>query len=134
MWYDFFIDVPANTPQSNPVVTWALLTGGVIHTASVEFRYGPNHAVGVRILHGGHQVWPTNPEADIRGDGRNMIVGESYPLTPTDHLLKILAYSPGTTYPHRIFVRFGVLPEADVAPLGGIGNTLKRLLALIGVK
>lgn len=133
MWYDFAVDVPANTLYSAPITQEMKLSVGVIHHVEVGFRYGPNHEVGVRIVQGGHQLWPTNPDSDFRGDGYALILNESYKLEVGNNIIKAICYSPGTSYDHRVFIRIGVLSQEEVAPLTGLGGALKRFLNLVGV-
>lgn len=134
MFYDFPISVPANTLESVPVTKEMKLAAGVVNYVEVRFKYGPSFMVGVRILHGGHQLWPTNPESDFRDDGRPIIFGENYTLDPDSNILKAVCYSPGTAFPHDIFIRLGILPEEAVAPLTGIAGGLSKFLTLVGIK
>jgi len=133
MFYSFEVVVPADTGEDAPVEQTLKLTRGVIHLVEVRFKYGPNFMVGARLYHEGHQLYPTNPDEDIREDGRAVVFPDYFPLDIAPYALKVRAYSPNTTYPHTIYIRVGVLAEEEVAPMGGLGGMLQKFLSLVGI-
>ena len=134
MFYDFPITVPADTQEGDPVIEEMKLAAGVINWIEIRYKYGPSFMVYVRLLQGGHQLWPTNPESAFRDDGRAIAFAENFPLTPDNNILKAVCYSPGTVYDHEIIVRLGILPEEVVTPLSGVVGALQKFLALVGIK
>ena len=44
------------------------LTAGVIHQVDVLFQKDCAHKINVQIFQGGHQLWPSNRGASMRGD------------------------------------------------------------------
>lgn len=133
MLYNFSFTVPANTLESAPVITELKLAAGILHRLEVEFRYGPNFMVYVKIVRGGFQLFPINRDSSLRGDGTVIGTDEYEEMTDDDNVLKVVAYSPGTTYDHLIIVRAGILDKDVIQPLGGVTGALKKFLGLIGI-
>lgn len=133
MFYDFEMTITADTKESAPVTQELKLTAGVIHLVEVRFKYGPNFMVGVRIYHEEHQLYPTNPDSDIRDDGRGVTFPDNFPLTTEPYSLKVRAYSPDTVYPHTIYIRVGVLPEEIVTPLISFSGLFRKFFQLVGI-
>ena len=134
MFYDFALVIPAATPESAPAGINMKLTAGVIYAVKLLFPPGPHGMVKVRIMEGGHQFLPTNPDGYFASDDEVIDIDEYQELAPGGNELKVTGYSPGTTYPHTIAVRFGILGKDVLSPTVGIGGMLNKLLGFFGLR
>ncbi|MBA7582459.1 hypothetical protein ES708_24387 [subsurface metagenome] len=133
MYYDFAVVVGTGNTVDNPKEEDLELTKGVIHRIEVEFPRGCRGYVHLELLHREHRVWPTNREGDFAGEGYTIPIDEHYKLTSEPYALKARAWGVDCGYPHTITVRIGVLPEAVLSPLAGVGSMLKKFFKLMGV-
>ena len=133
MFYDFAITVPANTLESAPVSQALKLSMGVIQKVYLLFPPGPHGMVKLKILEGGHQFLPTNPDGYFASDDEVLNIDEYYELISEPYSLKAVAYSPGTTYNHTISVRIGILRPEEVEKSSGLMMALKRFFKLVGI-
>ena len=133
MFYDFAVVVPANTLESAPKEKTLKLTSGVIQKVSILFPPGPHGMVMLKLLEGGHQFLPTNPEGYFATDDEVLDIDEFHELTSEPYSLKAVAYSPGTTYNHTISIRIGILRPEEVEKASGLMTALKKFLKLVGL-
>jgi len=133
MFYDFAVTVPAGTPESAPVEQEINLTSGQIQKVHILFPPGPHGLVKVRIFDGGHQYLPTNPDGYFWSDDEVVKAeDEAYDLSGAESM-KILAYSPGTSYDHTIGVRVSISRPDELTAKNPLVAGLQSLLKLIGV-
>lgn len=85
--------------------------------------------VYVAIRRGLHQLWPTNPEGSLNADNFTIVINEFYPLTSAPYKLTLQGWSPDTSYPHTIEVRFGILPAEVLMPEETFIQAFKKLLS-----
>ena len=133
MFYSIAVTVPAGTTEADPVEEILKVGHGIIHHVEVEFRSGTDFRVGVRILREEHQLYPTNPDNDLKADGRAIIFDDHEEVTDEPYYLKIRAYSPTANYEHVVYVRIGILPSEVVVPFSGLGGALRKFLGYVGV-
>jgi hypothetical protein len=133
MFYDFPLSIPANTPSSFPVEDEVKLTYGVITHVEVEFPPGCAGLAYGRILHEGHQVWPTDPASWFRSDGRAIVWNERYELLEVPYTMVIQGYNDDDTFPHELIFRFEVLPPEAVTPPSEAVPLLTRIARFLGV-
>ena len=133
MFYDFAVTVLANTLESAPKEETLKLTAGVIQKVSILFPPGPHGMVKLKLMEGGHQFLPTNPEGYFATDDEVLNIDEFYELKSEPYSLKAVAYSPDTTYPHTISVRIGILRPEEVEKGSGLMVALRKFLKMVGV-
>ena len=134
MFYDYVLTVPKNTLESSPAEQEISLTHGVITHVEVEFLPGPAWLVQVYVKKGLHQVWPTNPDGKLKGDGRAIVWNEYEELFEEPYTLTLGGFSPGTHYDHEIIFRFEVMPR-EVAERRRIAETkLAKMREFFGIK
>ena len=129
MFYDFSFTVPAGTTAALPHVEHVKLTHGIIHRVEVGFPDGCKGTVHVAIRHGLHQAFPTNPQGTFHSDSYNIAFNDHYPLTSKPYRLSLYGWSPGTTYPHDITIRIGLLPAKIILPEETFIVAFNKLLA-----
>lgn len=133
MLHEYLLTIPANTLATAPVEVTALLSPGRIVRVDVQFPDGCVDLVGVRILRSTHQVWPGNPDGDIRANGVVVTWPEDYDLADAPYELTLRGYSPGTVYQHKVRVRFAILSIERVreeAEIMGFWPRLRRAMRL----
>jgi len=108
MFYRFGVTVPKNTPKESPVEQMVRLTAGVVEKVEITFPAGCAGLVGLRILRGGHQVWPTSPGEWFVSDDYTISFPEHYEILDEPLELRIQAYNEDTSYDHTPVVRFAV--------------------------
>ena len=111
----------------------APLSPGRIVRVDIQFPDGCVALVGVRIFRSTHQVWPGNPDGDIRANGVVVTWPEDYDLTDAPYELTLRGYSPGTVYQHKVRVRFAILSIERVkeeAEIMGFWPRLRRAMRL----
>ncbi len=133
MFYDFAVTVPANTPELIPKTQEMKLTAGVIQKVSILFPPGPHGMVKLKLMEGGHQFLPTNPDGYFASDDEVLNIDEFYGLESAPYTLKAIAYSPDTTYNHTLRVRIGILRPEDVEKQSGLMVALKKFLKMVGL-
>lgn len=134
MYYETSITIPAGTLATAPVIAYLKMTQGVIHRVEVGFRPGTDMLVGIRIEREGSQLFPSNPEGDLRDDGRTIVWDDYKPMEAAPYMVKIIGYAPDALYDHTVRVRMGVLPRDVITPISGFGVMFKKFFALVGIK
>ena len=104
------LTVSANTAKEEPESTTLKLTACVLRKLSVDFPIGCYWLVGTRILWRDHQLYPTNPDAWLVGNGRVIETQDNYPLSDTPNEVTIEAYNLDERYDHTLRIYF----DADV--------------------
>ena len=126
MFYDYAITVKAKTKENDPEEAELELTKGIIHRVEVEFYPGPRRYVFIRILHGLHQVWPTN--------AYTIGFDEYYELKAAPYKLRVIGYSPDADYDHVVTVRIGIIESRTALMLLDAIKGMTKLLHLVGIK
>lgn len=111
MLYAYDITIPADTPESNPIVHTLKLNPGVLTKVSVKFPAGCHGLVKIRILKFETNLVPLNRDGWITGDNEAIVADEYFELDERPYELKLIGCSPGTSYPHTISVRLVILPR-----------------------
>ena len=93
------------------------LQAGVIHQVDVLFQVDCDHLQFVQIFHGGHQLWPSNRGANLRGNATVISFREFYELQPGDPPLTARFWSTGASAWAEIIVQIGLLPKRIIQPL-----------------
>lgn len=128
MFYDFSFEIPANTPKYPLYSQRVNLTHGILHRIEIGFPAGCAGMVHFRIKKGLHQVWPTNSADDFTADGYTIVINEFYELLTAPYFLTLHGWSPDTTYPHTLEIRFGILPVDVLQPEEPFIEAFKKLL------
>lgn len=134
MFYEFPITITANTLESVPKEQELKLCAGVIQKVHCLFAPGPHAMVAFRLMEGGHQYLPTNPDGDIASDDEVWKADDEYYELGAPYILKFVGYSPGTTYPHTLRLRIGILRPEDVEKQSGMLVALNKFLKLVGLR
>ena len=116
MWFHYTLEVPAGTPEAEPVEKILLLTYGVISWIGIPWLAGPNSMVKVRLYRSEHQIFPLNSDEPACGD--SFVEGgiEHYELFETPFALIARGYSPDCVHAHDVTILINVLPEIVAEP------------------
>ncbi|MBA7524710.1 hypothetical protein ES705_16852 [subsurface metagenome] len=93
------------------------LTAGVIHQVDVLFQAGCSHLVGVQIHQGGHQLWPSNRGAYLRGNATVVSFREFYNLSAGNTDLYAIIDADASIIDIEIIIQIGLLPKRVLQPL-----------------
>lgn len=132
------VDTPANTSESNPLITAIKLFTGIIYHIDVYFPPGPSGLLGVQLQVGGHQVFPYNRGAWVIGDDVLFAYDDLMSFDISTEQLDIYTYNSDTVYSHKCLVNIGIVTEQQFinakvpnASLNQVVTALDNLTAVI---
>jgi hypothetical protein len=117
MFYSFSHITEATDTAAAPKRLNMDLTAGVIHQVDVLFQSGTLHAINVQIHKGGHQLYPSNRGAALRGDATVISFREFLELKPGDVDLYALIWTTDTDVLKEVLINIGLLPREIIQPL-----------------
>lgn len=129
MFYDFSLPVPANTSYNNRLVEPISLTHGIIHRVEIDFPAGCEGSVHLKIRHGLHQLWPTNPQGSFSTNDYVIAFNDYYPYLRRPYLLTLVAWNLDPKNQHTLAIRFGVLPQEVLMPEASFTAAFKKLMS-----
>lgn len=94
-----------------------ILTAGVIHQVDILFQDGCDHEANVQVFRGGHQLWPTNRGATIKGNATVVSFREALELKPGNSELWAYIWGDGTIDSVQVIIQIGLLPKRILQPL-----------------
>lgn len=133
MLYEFSLAIPANTPATAPVSVDAPLAPGRVAQVGILFPTGCAGLVHARIFRSNHQVWPSNPDGHIIGNGQEVTWPEDYDLDDAPFGFVCHGFNRDDTYPHVLTFRFAVIDADKAKATQEAASFLGRLRQLIGV-
>ena len=133
MLYEFDLAIPANTPATAPVSVDAPLAPGRVAQVGILFPTGCVGLVHAYIVRSNHQVWPSNPDEQIIGNGQEVTWPESFDLDDAPFGVVCYAFNLDDTYPHTLTFRFAVIDADQARSAQEAVSFLGRLRQLIGV-
>ena len=113
MRFVYELTIPKDTAKVSPTVSKVALVKGRLINIEVAFPPGPATLVHVVIEDGSFQIVPVNRDADMAWDDFTMVIPMRYSLSEVGHELRLVGWSPGTTFEHKITFRFDVESEGD---------------------
>lgn len=96
------IDVPASTPESDPVIQRVNTRAGVVRYVAVFFPAGTQDAVKVRLTDSFQSFGPSG--GWITGDDMKVDWPERYRVQGPPYELNVFAFNESTTAPYTIKV------------------------------
>jgi len=127
MFFEYPLTVTAGTAKGAPATVEALLCAGTVTRVDVQFPAGCSGMVHVSLWRRDHQVWPVNLDNDIAGEDVVVSWPESYDLEEEPFAFTVKAWSPGTTYPHTITLRFALLSLEEMQEARQAPGLLRRM-------
>jgi len=126
--------IPANTAQASPYEEDLQLTDGVITHVEVEFPAGCAGLAHSYARTGLHQVFPTNPDADLASDNHVVPWSEYEDLDTDPRVLTIGGWNLDETYAHTITWRIELTDREIAERLKANQSLMSRLAQLFGGK
>jgi len=117
MRYDYELEVPANTPSTAPVRRECRLTYGILTQIRVLSPPEGNAVLGCRLLRGGFQLVPLNPEGAIKAAWPPQEWDDHYEIFSEPYMLILEAWNDDDTFAHTIYLSLTLLPQ-EVATAG----------------
>ncbi len=118
------IKTPANTPQTNPIITPIDIISGTITLVSIQFPPGVNALAHLKLLWGLYQIFPSNEQGDFSTGGETITWDENITIDAEPLQIKAITWNEDTQYDHTISVRIVMQP---LAPAQSISNVLAAL-------
>lgn len=131
MIFEHDLTVPANTAESSRASTTLTLEKGIVHQLDVLFPFGCNGEVLVVIKRGQHQVWPSNGQGQLKGDGFPITGKVWLELEEEPFELTAEGWSPDTTYPHVVTIRLWMQRREILEPGGDVPGIIRRVGAVL---
>jgi len=114
--YEVDINILTTHIETNKLKTVIGVTNGVIHQLSVSFPPGCANLVKVTIDKGKNQIFPTNPEGVMKGDGMSVEGKTFHPILEPPYEVDVYAWNVGATYPHVVTVRLWIMKVWQLMP------------------
>jgi len=92
---------------ANPTHRDMYVTTGLIYQFELYFPPGSSGLVGVAVLDGGYQVWPSEPGEWFFGDNALISFPDRYFISSPRKALIIASYNLDDTYAHLFQIRIG---------------------------
>lgn len=116
MMFETDIEVLTDHTVDNIQSTVIKLTHGVIHQLGVYFPPGCANTVKAQIKRGLYQIFPTNPDGQMKGDAVNIQGKEFYALIKAPYQIEVYTWNVEATYDHMITVRIWFLKIWQLMP------------------
>jgi len=117
MFYVFSYTPTVSDTATAPKKLDMKLSAGVIHQVDILFQDGCNHEEFVQIIHGKHQIWPTNPGEKMRGNATVISFREFLEIPTGDSLLSANIWSTLSSGWVEVLIQIGVLPKRIIQPM-----------------
>ena len=127
MVFEYDFTIPAGTPASAPAKLELRLARGIIHQLNVSFPAGSRGMVYLTLNRALHQVFPTNPDGQLKGEFFPIAGAVYEELEEPPYKLEAHGWSPGTTYNHTVTIRLWLLPREVLEPGKQAIGILERL-------
>jgi len=133
MIYSSEIHTPANTLQTNPLITVIETTAGIIYVLKIYFPPGSSGLLHVQIMDAGYQLFPTTIGQSFSGDNLSLSFDETYPKFEPPYELRVISWNTDTDYDHEMQIAIGqVSKEEYISRFVGstaIADALKAMTA-----
>lgn len=117
MLYEVDINILTTNTVNNKQETIINLTHGVIHQLGIYFPPGCTNLAHVAINRGLNQIFPTNPEGSIKGDGLNVEGTTFHPIIKAPYQVEVYTWNTNAIYDHIVTVRIWLLKIWQLMPL-----------------
>lgn len=103
MLFSSEITIPAGTAVNAPVEVDIKLTIGLITQLDVYFPPGNSCLAFVTFSRSRHQIYPTNPDGYIKGDGVKITGNVFHHIKNPPLIVTVKGYSPSAEYDHTVY-------------------------------
>ena len=116
MFFSYNITVTHGTAEATAEFTDFELAAGIIHQVDILFPVNANREIYVKLLDGGYQFLPSNPEDAIRANNTVISTREFYELLPGRNILTCQAWNTHGADDFLISINIGILPRRILQP------------------
>ena len=109
MIYSKEITTEASTPKSSLKRTVIKVTKGIVYKVEFYFPYGSEGKMGVAVLDGLFQVWPSNVGAFFTGSDINISFEDLYMKSAAPFEFQCYTYNTDDIFDHIVAVRIGLV-------------------------
>jgi hypothetical protein len=131
------VTVPADTKETAKIRETLKVLPGMLDRVTVNFRDGCHGMVYIQVLHASSPLVPSERDQAITGDGQEITTLCNTEVKQGYETLDIYAWSPGTTYEHKIMVTVNVFTQSEYSRLETemeeMINRIEKLNAYLGV-
>jgi len=113
MIYTANITTPANTARTIPRRTVLNVTKGLVYKVEFYFPTGSAGLMGVAVLDGLYQVWPSNGGEFFLGEHQLIAFDDLYLKESAPYAFEVITYNTDELYEHFVSVRVGLV-SSDV--------------------
>lgn len=124
MFYEYELEIPAQTLESDPEELEIKLPMGTIHRVEICFPDGCFGLAKTQVHHEERQLWPSNLKAWFAWNNYCIAFNEDYKLPEDFNILRLLGYNDDDSYFHTITFRFGVRGDWRLA-FEGMGEEVE---------
>ena len=132
-FYEFDVTSPAQTLQAAPTEVLAGLNAGVITRVAIQIPRGCVGLVHAQIWRGDFQVWPTNPDGNLKGDNAVIEWNDEYPMDDEPLDLRLRVWNDDDSYAHTLTFRFALLPLDQAEARGASPGLVSRIADMLGI-
>ena len=132
MLYTYDVTIPAGTTKADPVVVEAPLASGIITQVQLVIPDGVAGLAFTRARRSEHQLWPTNPDGALTGDGDLLLWDEDYELDDPPLFLYLTGWAPNARFPHTLTWRFGITSRELLLARDEDRGVLRRIWSVLG--
>lgn len=108
MFFSRHIEIPANTPKTDPLVARMGVTYGTITHVWIDWWWGVGNLGGARMKHESFQHWPLTGSEWFPSNERGIDFDEDYEILTEPTIITIEAYNVDDTFPHSVWVAMEV--------------------------
>jgi len=134
MFYNFAIEVAANTTKASPTTQHLKLTEGIITKFLIQFPVGCAGLAHCAIDWEGAQLIPHTRDQSLASDGFVIPIDEEVDLGKRSHVLLARCWNTDDTYAHTITIMVNVLRGKAAMATYRILEGLGKFLRMVGVK
>ena len=116
MQFAYPITILPSTTEAAPKREITKVCYGVLKQVSVYFPWGCAGAVGIRIIHYEHQLYPTNSDQWFTGNEIEIKFSCEYLILQGWNDFKVEGYNECDFYPHTPIITLNVLPPSYLWP------------------
>lgn len=114
MFYAWNITLPAGKTAATKTKKVLRLGKGVLVKTELVFPTGCAGLVYCTVNDALHQVYPTNPNLALTGNGETIAIPDEYPMQVEPYQLQFHGWNTDDTYQHIITIRLNLIPRIQI--------------------
>jgi len=132
--YFTWLSIPANTSEDAPAQTKIKIEGEVLAEIAYLLPEGWHCEPSFAVFYGIRQIYPEAGSDWVTGDRLYRKVPLNWTLPESPCILTVKGVSPGTSYPHIVYLWLLTKPVAEARPWKGISDFVASFKRLLGMR